>query len=271
MDAVINEKTLDGQFDTVEDFCENLENDIIKIFKHFKKIGNKIYKIGDIFDYQVTSDYKLSEIFNMCTKKNPAIQRLKSLIADIMHEPFLNEKYENCFEFAKDSNCALISFTHVKFRTDYITYDKCTILNCYNNNSTLDHLYDSLTINDEFYYENIEKGIKISFMSIGKRRYTQEAFDNCGLDNKDKRRIREKMNNLIGCFANGTPLTDVGKRIENNLWEFRVDVSHGRIFRIFFLRNTNEVIFLNGFIKKTQKTPTLELSMARNLVKQYNH
>ncbi|MCI8875035.1 MAG: type II toxin-antitoxin system RelE/ParE family toxin [Lachnospiraceae bacterium] len=63
---------------------------------------------------------------------------------------------------------------------------------------------------------------------------------------------------------------------KNNYWdsfregvfEFRVCVSAGRIFRLFFCQDKG-VIFLNGFIKKSQKTPQHEIERAVRLMKLY--
>lgn len=74
------------------------------------------------------------------------------------------------------------------------------------------------------------------------------------------------MHKLIACITEKTPLTDVGKHIKDWLWEFRCDVGDGRIFRVFFIFN-NGLNFLNGFRKKSQKTPDAEILKARKLIK----
>jgi len=57
--------------------------------------------------------------------------------------------------------------------------------------------------------------------------------------------------------------------MENGIFEIRVS-SGNNIFRIFcFFDEGQLVILLNGFQKKTQKTPTEELERAKRLKKQY--
>lgn len=46
------------------------------------------------------------------------------------------------------------------------------------------------------------------------------------------------------------------------LWEVRSTIADGIARLIFFLHEGNLVI-LNGFVKKTQKTPTAEIELAR--------
>ena len=53
------------------------------------------------------------------------------------------------------------------------------------------------------------------------------------------------------------------------LWEIRVSANNG-IFRIFcFFDKENLVLLINGFQKKTQKTPKTEIKKAEKLKKQY--
>jgi len=55
----------------------------------------------------------------------------------------------------------------------------------------------------------------------------------------------------------------------DDLWEIRVDADKG-IYRIFsFFDNGDLVILLNGFQKKTQKTPKNEIKRAERLKKEY--
>ena len=46
------------------------------------------------------------------------------------------------------------------------------------------------------------------------------------------------------------------------LWEIRVNLSGGRIARVFFCAHEEYMILLHGFIKKSQKTPAHELAVA---------
>jgi phage-related protein len=46
------------------------------------------------------------------------------------------------------------------------------------------------------------------------------------------------------------------------LWEVRSDISSGRIARTIFCILNGEMVLLNGFVKKTQKTPLQEIEIA---------
>lgn len=51
------------------------------------------------------------------------------------------------------------------------------------------------------------------------------------------------------------------------LWEVRTSLPSGRIARMLFCARDATIIVLAGFIKKTQKTPDEELTLARKRMK----
>ena len=59
------------------------------------------------------------------------------------------------------------------------------------------------------------------------------------------------------------------KYIREGIYELRTDYN-GNIFRVFFIFDDgNVVVLLNGFQKKTQKTPNSEIEMAIRIKKEY--
>lgn len=52
------------------------------------------------------------------------------------------------------------------------------------------------------------------------------------------------------------------------LWEIRSSLPDKKIARILFCVHDGSLLLLHGFIKKTQKTPDAELSLADNRMKQ---
>lgn len=56
------------------------------------------------------------------------------------------------------------------------------------------------------------------------------------------------------------------KPLGNRLWEIRSKLNN-RIARVLFIFADGEIVLLNGFIKKTQKTPQQEIELARKRVK----
>jgi len=57
------------------------------------------------------------------------------------------------------------------------------------------------------------------------------------------------------------------RKLEKDLWEVRSNLSNGRIARVLFCLQNNQMILLHGFIKKTQATPDKEKEIARKRMK----
>jgi phage-related protein len=59
------------------------------------------------------------------------------------------------------------------------------------------------------------------------------------------------------------------KRIKDELYELRIEYN-SNIYRVFFIFDEgNIVVLFNGFQKKTQKTPKIEIKQAIKLKKEY--
>ena len=63
------------------------------------------------------------------------------------------------------------------------------------------------------------------------------------------------------------------KKLNKNIWEFRVRFSNKQVRLLAFWDKRNKentlVIATNGFAKKTQKTPKKEINKAEQIMKQY--
>lgn len=58
----------------------------------------------------------------------------------------------------------------------------------------------------------------------------------------------------------GMPLV---RKLEHGLWEIRIDMGHV-IARVLFTIMDDVMFMLHGFIKKSQKTPSADLALARH-------
>jgi phage-related protein len=63
----------------------------------------------------------------------------------------------------------------------------------------------------------------------------------------------------------GMPLC---KSLAGGLWEVRSNLTHGRIARVIFCVAHGRMVLLHGFIKKTPKTPQIDLDTARKRQKE---
>ena len=85
------------------------------------------------------------------------------------------------------------------------------------------------------------------------------------LEQEDKKTIGADIKTVEYGWPIGMP---VSKPLGNNLYEVRSNISSKRIARVIFIIMDNYMILLNGFIKKTQKTPINEINLALKRVKE---
>lgn len=80
------------------------------------------------------------------------------------------------------------------------------------------------------------------------------------LSSEDRRTIGIDLMKVEYGWPIGMP---VCRSLGQGIWEVRSTLSTGRIARVLFCIVDGEMYLLNGFIKKTQKTPQNELALAR--------
>lgn len=88
------------------------------------------------------------------------------------------------------------------------------------------------------------------------------------LHKDDKKSIGEDLKTVQFGWPIGMPLVD---SLGHGLWEVRSRLSSNRIARILFFMDDNTIVLVNGFIKKTQKTPKDEISLANKRKKEYQN
>jgi phage-related protein len=80
---------------------------------------------------------------------------------------------------------------------------------------------------------------------------------------------RRQLGRDIGAVEYGWPLgMPLCRPLGDGLWEVRSTLPSRRIARVLFCLVKGELILLHGFIKKTQKTPSSDLALARKRQKE---
>jgi phage-related protein len=85
------------------------------------------------------------------------------------------------------------------------------------------------------------------------------------LPRDDKKQIGEDIKTAQFGWPLGMPLI---RKIGKDLWEIRTNLKDG-IARVIFTVDESAMILLNGFIKKSQKTPVNELKTALGRLQSY--
>ena len=86
------------------------------------------------------------------------------------------------------------------------------------------------------------------------------------LDERDRNVIGLDLMRVQFRWPVGMPLC---RAMGDGLWEVRTSLPRNRIARVLFCVVRDRIVVLHGFIKKTQKTPDEELSMARKRKKEF--
>ena len=85
------------------------------------------------------------------------------------------------------------------------------------------------------------------------------------LDADDRKVIGEDIATVEYGWPVGMPTC---RPLGKGLWEVRSTLANNRIGRVIFGIVDNQMVLLHGFIKKSQKTPDKDLSLARERLKE---
>jgi phage-related protein len=79
------------------------------------------------------------------------------------------------------------------------------------------------------------------------------------LPEKDRHAVGRDLERVQHRWPVGMPLA---RLLVRGLWEVRTNLSSNRIARVIFCFHEGELVALNGFIRKSQKTPRDEIELA---------
>ena len=85
------------------------------------------------------------------------------------------------------------------------------------------------------------------------------------LARKDRQAIGKDIQKVEFGWPVGMPYS---RKLAHDLWEVRSNISDGRIARVMFTIQNNQMILLHGFIKKTLTTPDKDKNIARRRMKE---
>ena len=87
-----------------------------------------------------------------------------------------------------------------------------------------------------------------------------------GLKVEDKKEIGQDIKTAQFGWPLGMPLI---RKLEKDLWEVRSNIKDG-IARIFFTVDSDTMVLLHGFVKKSQAAPQSDLDLARERKRKYH-
>lgn len=268
MDIVINDYSLNGQFDTIDDFVEDLNINLLPTFEQFNNLSFSVFKSHNTYELKVTSKKTLYDVFMI--NGDPSITKLKSILSNIMcDEPYwtsdpktdctaqyiceYTDNFINCFTEAYERDGILFSFTHELFLNKcckiYKNNEMVDIKNCFNKHILLEHLLKTKEIDLIYFWSNIELKIEIEFARRNTKTYLEEVLDN-SLSEEDIFTVKEDLITMVNNIYKGISSRFSRHMINESFLEFRTSISDGREFRMFYIYSNFKIIFLNCCIKK---------------------
>ncbi len=85
------------------------------------------------------------------------------------------------------------------------------------------------------------------------------------LPQRERRAVGKDLERVQYRWPIGMPLA---RSLGGGLWEVRTALAGNRVARVIFCFHDDVLVALNGFIKKTRKTPLGELDLARDRMKE---
>ncbi|MDK2082907.1 hypothetical protein PT502_03740 [Aliarcobacter butzleri] len=183
MEILINELSLDGQFNDEEEFLDNFDS-ILKIVKLIELLNFSLLKEYMLFDRNITANFKLVDFSK---SKNDRARKFKSFLLKLaQNPPFWNiDKKHNCsdvYQYSSKNICdtslaescerdkIILSFKHDEFKNLFCNVLKnqepINLLNIININMFLDYLFKNGEIGCFDYCKNKFKDSKVNFEKI---------------------------------------------------------------------------------------------------------
>lgn len=287
MDIVLNDYSLNGQFETTEEFMLWVHDEWMKMFDYLLKHKISLYKKSDFYSKHITKEETLFDLLQIAG--DPLVSKIKSFIINAaFSEPYwdveevvksdLSNTYKcpqsddlpNCFSEAIERDKVILSIRNEEYAEECYMYNKNEeagiIRNIIDYNSFLLWLLN-VNLNDvKYIFENYKFQRKIRFAEVSGKCYAQEAIENNGLTVDDKKNILLNISEMIKGLSTGTK-NRFWDNLSDGIFEYRISISAGREFRLLFVQD-NAIVFLNGFIKKVPKTPKHEIDKAKKISKE---
>ena len=284
MDVIFNDFSLDGQFAAIEEFEEYFVKTFCLLLRAIVSRNIPFYKKTDTYLRKLTKDETL---LNYLHRNNrPVAGMIKRMMFQMVCEkPYWDEDVRtgpkstyaypekaeepNCFTEAIERKCCLLSFLHPDYGEKTISCvkdGKTIVLHNFTRIETF--LTEYLRENPEMIKNIMEEypypsDKKVILAKVSDRCYAEEALLNNSLEVQDLLKILQNIPRLMMDKSQGLK-SHWWDSVEADICEYRISISSNREFRLFFLWK-KELIFLNGFIKKTEKTPAAEKRKAREI------
>ena len=286
MELILNDLSLHGQFAELDDFEDYFIEYLNKPIDFIIDQRIPLLKKQDTFNRKITKDTTMYTYFREASNRTVATIIKKKIVDMAIDEPFWDTKdrmrskpdiknYQypdkqsepNCFTEAIERKCPLLSIQKDNMAEEriecYRDQESVEIANITNVNTFLNAYIKEDIHNIRYVIEHYQLSKTIRCAEVSGRCYTESALLENNLNEQDIRKFLDNIQTLIDDKSNGRK-THWWDSIKDDICEYRLSVSDGRELRVLFQWG-EELTFLNGFIKKTDKTPPKEIKLAERI------
>lgn len=299
MELILNDLSLHGQFEEIDDFEDYFIEYLNKPIDLIIDQRIPLLKKQDTYNRKITRDITLDKYLKEAFNRSAATLMKEKIIKLAYYEPYWDEADElqsksgidyqypakqeivkqhpdeqsepNCFTEAIERKCPLLSIQKDNKAEEkiecYRDQEPVEIINITNVNTFLNaYLRDDIH-NIRFAIEHYQANKTMKCAEVSGKCYTENALLENNLKEQDIQKFLDNIRTVIDDKSNGRK-THWWDSIKEDICEYRLSVSDGRELRVLFWWG-EELVFLNGFIKKTEKTPPKEIKLAERIKNQW--
>lgn len=285
MELILNDLSLQGQFAELDDFEDYFIENLLKLINYIIDRKIPLFKKSDTYSRHITNDITLEQYLRESYNRPVAALIKEKIIAVAYHKPYWDDvdqmqsrtdvDYQypdkqsepNCFTEAIERKCSLLSVCNEHVLGERIeccrNLETVEILNIINVNTFLNAYIKDDMCNIRFAIENYQVNKEVKCADVSGNCYTENALLENDLNEQDIQKFLDNIQTLISDKSSGRK-THRWDSIKDDICEYRLSVSDGRELRVLFQWG-KELVFLNGFIKKTDKTPLKEIKLAERI------
>jgi phage-related protein len=282
MEIIVNDFSLNGQFESSDDFADYMTKQLVPVLDMVMEKQIAIFANREFYSCMITKDVSLYEL--LVQTGDPVLSVIRGYIINLACNPpywdddsvsQMDAKYQypvkaeepNCFTEAIERKDSMLSFPMPEFEketfecrknNEIIKIHNITTVLAFLNVFLLDDIRNIRYVMEK--YPNYPQKMNVSFATAGNKCYAEEALLSNELNMSDMQNILVSLPRMMDGMLRGEK-NDYWDNLGDGIFEFRTRVSGSRIFRLLFFQRKG-IVFLNGFIKKTQKTPTSEIRKA---------
>lgn len=297
MDAIINDFSLNGQFESPEKFFDSLAENTLPAFQDLLCQKYEVLKSYTTYARKISSNMTLYDTLRTQRFRGyPEATRFKSFLSSCSENPFWSDSPQtdcsaeyyvdqisgedailpNCITEALTRNAVVLSFVKSDFKNSEILIYKNgqahKIQNVYDGETTGRALFCRGQIGLSELLMHGKYDLPIVFAHSNQKYYADEGFVEGSLSIHDGLVILENFRKSIEFICKGqlkSRFTDSITHKQETYYEFRCSLPDKKEFRIYYFWHQENLVYLNSIVKKTPQIPQAVKNRSVELIKNY--